>query len=110
MLLAEDKRFWACSAASLSAALTMRWQSSKRPCHAQRTDVVAEAAELVCLPWRDRSIGIQDHHFVRRLLMKCGADRGTRIAGGGNQDRQRRASVRGAAGAGRRRGSVRRNP
>ncbi len=31
MLLAEDSGSCTCSAASLSAALTMRWQSSKRP-------------------------------------------------------------------------------
>jgi hypothetical protein len=57
--------------------------------HTQCADVIAKAFKLMCLPRRHAAIGVKDHDFHRRLLVKCGADSGAGIAGGRDEDRQR---------------------
>ncbi|MCW0460882.1 hypothetical protein NB717_001950 [Xanthomonas sacchari] len=70
--------------------LDQRLAIVERAGHAQRLDVVAKAPELMRLPWRHAPVRIQHHHAQPGLAMERGRDRGTGIAGGGDEDGQRR--------------------
>ncbi len=65
----------------------------ERASHAQRLDVVAEAAELMRLARRHAPVRIQHHHAQAGLAMEGRRHRRTGIAGGGDQDGQRRGGI-----------------
>ncbi|MNU98853.1 hypothetical protein D3C71_889740 [compost metagenome] len=60
----------------------------ERPGHAQGLDVVAEAAQLVCLARRHPAVGIQHHYADPRLAVERSGNGGAGIAGGGHHDGQ----------------------
>ena len=61
----------------------------ERSGNAQRPHVVAEAAELMCLPRRHAAVGVKNDDAKMRHFIKCGSDRRAGIAGCGDNDRQR---------------------
>ena len=77
-----------------AAVFTRRWQSSKRAVHAERADVVAEAAELVRLPRRYAAIGIEDDDAEAGPAVEGGGHRRAGVAGGGDEDGQRPVATR----------------
>ena len=74
-------------------ALHQRLAVVERTRHAQRHDVVPEAAQLVGLARRYAAIRIQHHHAQAGLAVECRGYGRTGIAGRRHQDRQRRVLV-----------------
>src|SRR3546814_1207473 len=60
---------------------------------AERAYVVAPAAEAVRLARRDLAVRIEDDDLESRAAMERGRDRRARIAGGGDEDGDRRCIV-----------------